>query len=204
MDLDFKVSADVLIPRPETEELVRWILDDLNDSSEPVSILDLGTGSGCIPIALAKNRPNAVIGAVDISMNALRIAKENAKLHGVTIHFSQADILGLNTKLERGYDIIVSNPPYVRELEKNEMSANVREYEPEIALFVPDKDPLVFYRGIAKFASAQLSPNGFLYLEINQNLGAEMVALLEQYSFKNIELRKDMYGNDRMLKAVKI
>ena len=204
MDLDFKVSEDVLIPRPETEELVRWILEDLNDSSEPVCILDLGTGSGCIPIALAKNRPNAVIGAVDISMNALRIAKENATVHGVTIHFSQADILNLNTKLERGYDIIVSNPPYVREMEKNEMSANVREYEPEIALFVPDKDPLVFYRGIAKFASAQLSPNGFLYLEINQNLGTEMVALLEQYSFKNIELRKDMYGKDRMLKAVKI
>lgn len=204
MDLDFKVSENVLIPRPETEDLVRWILDDLNDSSKPVCILDLGTGSGCIPIALAKNQPNAVIDAVDISMDAIRIAKENAKVHGVTIHFSQADMLNLNSELEREYDIIVSNPPYVRELEKKEMRVNVKEYEPEIALFVSDKDPLIFYRSIAKFASAQLSPNGFLYLEINQYLGTEMVALLEKYPFKNIELRKDMYGKDRMLKAVKI
>lgn len=202
MDLELKVTEKVLIPRSETEELVRWILDDLKDTSNSVRILDLGTGSGCIPIALKKNLPTALISAVDISTEALHIAKGNADFHEASINFSQADILNLNDALKHTYDIIVSNPPYVKELEKKEMRKNVTAYEPEIALFVPDEDPLVFYRSIVKFASTHLSGNGFLYLEINQYLGKEMVALLEDYQFKNIELRKDMYGNDRMLKAV--
>lgn len=202
MDLELKVTDKVLIPRPETEELVRWIISDLKDTLKPVRILDLGTGSGCIPIALKKSVPIAQVSAVDISTDALHIAKENAIINDVNINFLHADMLNLSDVLKLTFDIIAANPPYIRELEKKEMHANVTDYEPEIALFVPDEDPLVFYRSIVKFASAHLSRNGFLYLEINQYLGAQMVALLEAHQYKNIELRKDMYGNDRMLKAV--
>ena len=202
MDLKFMVGPEVLIPRPETEELVRWILNDYQEiSNKSLRILDIGTGSGCISISLAKNLKNAKVSALDISPDALEMAETNAKTNGVTIDFFQADIL--QVEIQSQFDIIVSNPPYVRVLEKEEMSTNVLAYEPEIALFVSDKDPLVFYRAIAAIAEKSLTKNGSLYLEINQYLRKEMVNLLEKYTFKNIELRKDIFGNDRMVKAVK-
>lgn len=202
MELDFKVNSEVLIPRPETEALVRWILDDVKATEGPVSLLDMGTGSGCISIALMKNMPNAMVKALDISRKALEIAKENANKHQVNIDFFQADMLAL--ELEQNFDIIVSNPPYVRELEKAEMQINVLDHEPGMALFVPDQDPLKFYRAILKFASGHLNDKGALYLEINQYLGNEMVALLTHYGFSSVELRKDMFGNDRMVKGRKL
>jgi release factor glutamine methyltransferase len=202
MDLDFKVNEQVLIPRPETEELVCWILDDVKYLKQPLTLLDMGTGSGCIAIALAKNRSNATVTALDISLDALKIAKENAKTNSVTIDFFKADIL--NLKLELDFDIIVSNPPYVRELEKVHMHTNVIDHEPKIALFVSDENPLRFYKAIVKFASDHLNAKGLLYLEINQYLGTEMIALLKDYGFSSIELRKDMFGNDRMLKGSKL
>ncbi len=201
MDMKFKVGPEVLIPRPETEELVRWILEDCNTRKEErLQILDMGTGSGCIPISLAKHLESAVVHALDISPDALRIARKNAAMNAVDVHFFEADIFQLEIQVT--YDIIVSNPPYVRELEKKEMSPNVLEYEPDVALFVSDKDPLVFYRAIVNFAAQSLSEKGCLYLEINQYLGEEMVQLLATHNFKHIELRKDMFGNDRMIKGV--
>jgi release factor glutamine methyltransferase len=205
MDLLFKVSPVVLIPRPETEDLVHWIVDDFQSANKAdLKILDIGTGTGCIPISLAKRLEGATISALDISSDALTIAQANAAKNEVTIDFYQGDILeGATTMpIRSNFDIIVSNPPYVRELEKKEMHANVLEHEPDIALFVSDKDPLVFYRAIAIFAEKNLAKNGSLYLEINQYLGKEMILLLGEYNFKNIELRKDIFGNDRMVKAV--
>jgi len=205
IDLLFKVSPDVLIPRPETEDLVHWIVDDFQSANKAdLKILDIGTGTGCIPISLAKRLEGATISALDISSDALTIAQANAAKNEVTIDFYQGDILeGATTMpIRSNFDIIVSNPPYVRELEKKEMHANVLEHEPDIALFVSDKDPLVFYRAIAIFAEKNLAKNGSLYLEINQYLGKEMILLLGEYNFKNIELRKDIFGNDRMVKAV--
>lgn len=213
MDLNFKVNKNVLIPRPETEELVRWMLNDIKVMAPRPKILDMGTGSGCIPISLAKNVPEAQIMALDISPEALEVAKENTKTHNVQIDFLLADILNLDSSrntaqkgygnIEQDYDIIVSNPPYVRHLEKEHMHANVLLHEPEMALFVPDEDPLKFYRAIVKFASVHLKPKGCLYLEINQYLGNEMIHLLDAHMFDLIELRKDMYGNNRMIKGVK-
>ncbi len=201
MDLQFKVGPEVLIPRPETEELVRWILKDCKAKpQERLQILDMGTGSGCIPISLAKYLESAVVHGLDISLDALKVARSNAELNSVAVDFFQADMLQL--KIQSNYDIIVSNPPYVRDLEKNKMHSNVLDYEPEMALFVSDKDPLVFYRAIANFAKENLSKSGLLYLEINQYLGQEMVQLLEEHKFKHITLRKDMFGNDRMIKGV--
>jgi release factor glutamine methyltransferase len=218
MDLELKVNESVLIPRPETEELVQWILDDVDAEcsrsviSTPfndhnLKILDIGTGSGCIAIALAKHLPQAKVFALDVSKNALEVAQENAKSNQVDITFTQQDILelgpelGLELGLELDFDIIVSNPPYVRELEKEKIKKNVKKYEPGTALFVPDEDPLLFYRAIAQFSKANLEKKGSLYLEINQYLGAETKALLKAHNFSEIELRKDIFGNDRMLKC---
>ena len=200
MDMDFKVNPHVLIPRPETEELVRWVIEDNEKAELPLAILDMGTGSGCIPISLTKYLPNANIFGLDISLDALEVAQENNKIHGTKVEFFQADILNLNHK--NNYDIIVSNPPYVRELEKAEMQKNVIDHEPSIALFVPDEDPLKFYRAIVNFASRHLNDKGSLYLEINQYLGNEMIELLQKYEFHTIKLKQDMYGNDRMLKGI--
>jgi len=216
MDLEFKVNENVLIPRPETEELVQWIFDDIrsqkselrNRISEkddedfhpsPMTILDIGTGSGCIAIALAKNLPDAQVYAMDISMEALKVAQDNADKNGVEINFIEQDIC--NPDIELQFDIIVSNPPYIRELEKEEIKNNVKDFEPGIALFVPDDNPLLFYDAIVRFAENHLKKDGTLYFEINQYLGEETTALLKAHNFSEIELRKDIFGNDRMLRG---
>ncbi len=200
MDMDFKVNKNVLIPRPETEELVRWIVEDNKKNSSPITILDIGTGSGCIAISLAKNLPQVKVYALDVSDSALKVARENTQRNKTNVTFHQADILKLNT-LEIKFDVIVSNPPYVRELEKKEISNNVKNNEPHLALFVADKNPLVFYKTIVDFAQNNLKQHGSLYFEINQYLGNETKQLLDA-SFSEIELRKDMFGNERMLKGV--
>ncbi len=205
--LPFKVNQSVLIPRPETEELVEWILS-MNVDKKNLSLLDIGTGSGCIAISLAKHRPDWSITAVDISPDALAVAKENADENGVKVNFIEADVFHSSflashssPLIPHSFDIIVSNPPYIRELEKAEMSANVLDYEPTQALFVSDADPLIFYRRIARFANGNLAENGQLFFEINQYLGQETVDVLDEVGFKEIELRKDFFGNDRMILA---
>lgn len=201
--LPFLVNKDVLIPRPETEELVELILAESRKSKvESLRILDIGTGSGCIPISLKKNLPDAKVFAVDVSENALEVAKENAKLNSVEVNFIKINILETED-LDQQFDIIVSNPPYVRMLEKEEIKPNVLEFEPHLALFVEDNDPLLFYRKIAQLSKKNLNENGKLYFEINQYLGKETVGLLESLGFTNIKLLKDIYGNDRMVKCTK-
>ncbi len=201
MDMDFKVNENVLIPRPETEELVRWVLEDYRmDGNKEISILDIGTGSGCIAISLAKNMKRAKVYGLDISKMALKVAKENATMNQVEVEFLHADILNMEYFKDK-VDVIVSNPPYVRLLEKEKMKPNVIENEPGSALFVPDNDPLVFYRKINEIAKKNLKSGGRLYLEINQYLGKETKALFEN-GFIEVELRKDMFGNDRMLKGI--
>ncbi|MGQ1787954.1 MULTISPECIES: peptide chain release factor N(5)-glutamine methyltransferase [unclassified Saccharicrinis] len=197
--LPFHVNKHVLIPRPETEELVKWILDD-NHLSMP-KILDIGTGTGCIPISLKKNLPNAEVDAWDISPEALMVAQGNANLNQVEISFQLIDALNPTIDKKHHYDIIVSNPPYIRALEKELMQDNVLKHEPHLALFVEDKDPLLFYRSIGKLAKNMLKSNGLLYFEINEALGKETCALLQQLGFKWVELRKDLFGKDRMIKA---
>lgn len=201
-NLPFKVNEHVLIPRPETEELVDWIVADskLETQHSKLNMLDIGTGSGCIPISLAKNLPNTKVSAIDISLEALKTAEINAQLNNVDIHFIEKDILNTNS-LSEVYDVIISNPPYVRELEKDEMQKNVLDNEPHLALFVENNNPLLFYDKIADLAKSHLTKNGHLYLEINQYLGKETADLLNAKGFKNIELRKDIFGSDRMIKA---
>lgn len=199
--LDFEVNENVLIPRPETEELVEWIIKENTniESSKKLKILDIGTGSGCIAISLAKNIPNSEVFALDVSIKALAIAKKNAEINNVNITFVQKNILeGVN--LKQKFDIIVSNPPYVRNLEKHEIGKNVLNSEPHLALFVDDNDALIFYKKIAELAKINLVENSQLYFEINQYLAKETIELLENLGFKNIELRQDIYGNDRMVK----
>jgi len=204
--LTFKVNPSVLIPRPETEELVEWILSDLRKpkiSIEGLKIIDIGTGSGCIPISLKKNLPEAQLYALDISTEALGVSKQNAALNQTMVNFIQADILNLLNKQpsDEKFGIIVSNPPYVTDVEKKQMLPNVLQHEPHLALFVPDNDPLIFYKAIADFAIKHLDTTGSLYLEINENLGEETVQLLKQMGFKNIELRQDLSGKDRMIRS---
>ena len=201
--LDFEVNANVLIPRPETEELVDWILSDYKkEPSENCKILDIGTGSGCIAIALAKNITHAEITAIDVSEKAVELARSNASLNGVAVNFIRQNILETDD-LDGQFDIIVSNPPYIRTLEKAEIKKNVLEHEPHLALFVDDNDPLLFFRKIAALAKNSLKENGKLYFEINQYLGKEMIGLLTAMGFVDVELRKDIYGNDRMIRATK-
>ncbi len=211
--LRFEVNENTLIPRPETEELVAWILNSpIIHHPTSITILDIGTGTGCIPISLKTNLPQAKVLAIDVSEKAVQVAKRNAKLNEVEINFIQANILEVedlsklstsNFQLSTNFDIIVSNPPYVRHLEKTEIKKNVVDYEPHLALFVDDSDALLFYRKIAQLALLNLAPNGFLFFEINQYLGKETVELLGDLGFKNIELRKDIYGNDRMIRCEK-
>jgi release factor glutamine methyltransferase len=195
--LRFYVDKNTLIPRPETEELVEWIIKD-NANTKDFKILDIGTGSGCIAVSLAKNIPNATVFAIDVSEKALAVAKKNAQRNDVSVTFLEKNILETED-LDFQFDVIISNPPYVRHLEKAEIHQNVLAHEPHLALFVEDNDALLFYRKIAELAKKNLSKNGLLYFEINQYLGKEMVELLQQYDFKNIQLKKDVYGNDRMI-----
>lgn len=198
--LEFEVNENVLIPRPETEELVDWIIQkaESRGQNSEFKILDIGTGSGCIAISLAKNFPNAKVFAIDVSEKALQTAQKNAEVNDVNVTFIQKNILETKDLLDT-FDIIVSNPPYVRNLEKHEIKKNVLNYEPHLALFVDDNDALIFYRKIAELAQKNLAPNGQLYFEINQYLGKETFDLLQNMNFKNIELKKDIYGNDRMI-----
>ena len=200
--LPFKVNSSVLIPRPETEELVEWVLTSVDKSQPEINILDIGTGSGCIAISLKKNLSKAQVSAIDISTGALDVAKQNAVLNEVEVKFIEADILNpSNFNLQPVIEIIISNPPYVTLYDKSQMHTNVTDFEPHTALFVPEDNPLLFYKAIADFAVEKLKPNGLLFLEINESLGIETVEMLKIKGFKNIELRKDMSGRDRMIKA---
>lgn len=198
----FEVNENTLIPRPETEELVEWIIVESKNlkiqQSNNLNILDIGTGSGCIPISLKKEIPTAEVFTMDVSEKALKMARKNAVDNEVEVNFILQNILETESLIEK-YDIIVSNPPYVRNLEKQEIKKNVLAYEPHLALFVEDTNALLFYRKIAELALTSLAPNGKLFFEINQYLGKETVELLENLGFKNIELRKDFVGNDRMI-----
>lgn len=196
--LPFKVQTGVLIPRPETEELVDWIIQ--NHPQQTPHILDIGTGSGCIAITLAKHLPQAQVNALDVSPQALTIAQQNAALNGVDIRFIQDNILSPSTLAfaNQSLDVVVSNPPYVTPAEKAQMHANVLAHEPELALFVPQDEPLLFYEAIAQFAQQKLKPKGALYFEINELFGQATQAMMEQKGFTNVEIKKDMFGKDRM------
>lgn len=196
--MEFAVNSSVLIPRPETAELVDWIARE--HTTQQPRILDLGTGSGCIAIALSKQLPQATIEACDISAEALTVAKENARMNEAPVSFFTHDMLDLGTPLPHSYDILVSNPPYIRQSEAADMSIQVTEWEPHTALFVPDDDALRFYRAIAELGQTEaLRPGGHIYVEINQALGKETVALFEAYGYQDVKLRKDIYGNERMI-----
>ncbi len=200
--LPLNVNRAVLIPRQETEELVEWIISDHRQLSP--NILDIGTGSGCIPIALAKNLPGSTATGWDISTEALRVAAENALRNEVKVDFFCVDILKPDLLDHHGkFDIIVSNPPYIALSEQPKMDRNVTHYEPHLALFVPDNDPLIFYRKITELASCLLNPKGLLYFEINEKYGTEMGELLQSKGFRIIELRKDINGKARMMKGEK-
>ena len=199
--LEFKVDTNVLIPRPETEELVAWILKQA-DSSQPLKILDIGSGSGCIAVSLAKHFPNADVYALDVSPAALEMAQYNAQQNGVQLNGIQANVLEWeNTELQ--FDIIVSNPPYVRESEKERMAPNVLEHEPHLALFVENNNPLVFYQAIVALSKQALKKQGLLYFEINEYLGEETKALFSSDDFENVQLKTDVFGKNRMMRASK-
>lgn len=200
--MEFAVNPSVLIPRPETAELVDWIASD--HATQQPRILDLGTGSGCIAIALSKRLPQAMVEACDISTEALTVAKENARTNEAPVSFFAHNMLNLDTPLPHSYDILVSNPPYIRQSEAADMSVQVTEWEPYTALFVPDNDALRFYRAIAELGQTEaLRPGGHIYVEINQALGKETMALFETYGYQDVELRKDIYGNERMIRVKK-
>jgi len=204
--LHFKVNPSVLIPRPETEELVDWVISSVGSSELAAGeFLDIGTGSGCIPISLKKNLPNVQISAIDISLEALQTAKENAELNKVDVNFIENDILNPtnHSLLTTHYSLIVSNPPYVTLEDKKLMHTNVTDFEPHTALFVPENDPLIFYKAIADFASDHLEKGGLLFFEINESYGKQVVDILNSKLLINIELRKDISGKDRMIKANK-
>lgn len=198
--LDFKMNPSVLIPRPETEELVEWILSDIEKINPHV--LDIGTGSGCIAITIAKHFQYATVDAWDISEEALEIARENGRMNHVSVQFSKVDVLKEHSSKKK-YDIIVSNPPYIKESEKELMQENVLSFEPHEALFVPNEEALIFYDRIADIAKKQLKNGGLLYFEINQTKGEEIVQMLINKNFQNIELKKDISGNNRMVRAMK-
>jgi release factor glutamine methyltransferase len=200
--LPFYVNKSVLIPRQETEELVDWILRD-NESVDNLRLLDLGTGSGCIPISIKKEKENTYIEAIELSEDALSVAKDNAELNQVDIVWIKNNILDLTHNTDIPFDVIVSNPPYITNAEKKSMDKNVLEFDPHLALFVENETPLVFYEKIADYAIHQLTNRGALYFEINEHLGKEMINLLEEKNFTSIELRQDLNGRDRMIKALK-
>ena len=198
----FYVDERVLIPRTETEDLVKWVLNDFNDKEDQFNVLELGTGSGCIAICLAKEQKKCNIEALEVSKAALQVARKNAKLHDVAINFIHKDM----TRLERWskpLDVIISNPPYIEPDEKKEMLPNVLDHEPHLALFTPKKEPLYYYKKIIVMANRSLNLNGCLYLEINPKYKDELVTFIKTLTFKDIELRNDIFGKNRMLKAVK-
>ncbi|MGB7786302.1 MAG: peptide chain release factor N(5)-glutamine methyltransferase [Salinimicrobium sp.] len=196
--MKFRVNKNVLIPRPETEELVEWMVENLSSFRSDVNILDIGTGSGCIAISLAKQLPQVKVTAWDISDAALETAKKNAELNNVNVAFEKVDVLKVS-KMSKNFDVIVSNPPYVRELEKQEMHRNVLEFEPEGALYVKDEDPLLFYRKIAELAGEN-SGVELVFFEINEYFGEETAALLKAKNFRST-LKKDIFGAERMLRG---
>ncbi len=196
--LPFFVNNSVLIPRPETEELVEWIIKE--NGERPIDILDIGTGSGCIAVSLAKNLPSVNVFAWDISAEALMVAKKNAELNEVDVKFENLDILK-TVNCSKKFDIIVSNPPYVTDSEKKEMEKNVLAYEPHLALFVPDDNPLMFYDRISDFALQNLFPGGKVYFEINRAKSDVVAQLLKKKGFAEVEVRKDISGNERMISA---
>lgn len=201
--MELMVNDQVLIPRPETEELVEWVLLD-HPAQPALRLLDVGTGSGCIPIALKKQWPSADIWAIDVSPTAISIAEKNAFTQHTPVRFLQQDVLAPDAQqVLPSFNIIVSNPPYIRDLERTEMQKHVYDYEPNIALFVPDNDALLFYRRIAQLAKDKLEAGGKLYFEINEALGKEVMALLEKTGFTDVQLKQDMFGKDRMVKGTK-
>ncbi|NVJ46763.1 MAG: peptide chain release factor N(5)-glutamine methyltransferase [Cytophagia bacterium] len=199
----FKCGPGALIPRPETEELISWIIDDHNQiassSNHQISILDIGTGTGCIPITLALELKGLKAEGIDISKDALNLARKNTEYLKAEVTFTQLDILEEELPVE--YDIIISNPPYIPESDKAQMHSNVLEYEPGLALFVPNKDPLIFYRTIAQKAKPSLSNKGKLYFEIHESFGEEVKQLLESEGYSDIIIRQDLQGKDRMVRA---
>jgi release factor glutamine methyltransferase len=197
--LPFNVRTGVLIPRPETEELVDLIIKD-HKGKEGLNILDIGTGSGCIAVSLAANMPSCSISAMDISADALQIASENAVLNKAPVLFIQHDI-SQDCKGEEKFDIIVSNPPYIERPETELMRQNVLKFEPDLALFAPESDPLFFYRKVLEFAVLHLNSNGRIYFEINERFGEETKVLMEEFGFQNIDVLKDLNGKDRMVKG---
>ncbi len=206
--LTFKVNPSVLIPRPETEELVDWVLKELKNTRhehDSLKILDIGTGSGCIPISIKKHIYSAEVFAVDISPQALETARQNSDLNEAPVTLIQDDILNPSQDIliNSQFSLIISNPPYVTFSEKDQMKANVLEHEPHLALFVPDDDPLIFYRAISDFALKHLPERSLLFLEINENLGPQTLDLLKEMGFSNIELRQDIRGKDRIIRAVR-
>jgi len=198
--LSFNVNSSVLVPRPETEELVEWVINSTH-ADKPCRILDIGTGSGCIAIALAKHLPGGTVTAWDVSPEAIKTAESNARKNDVSVFFELKDVLQIAAEEMEQFDIIISNPPYVRNLEKELMKQNVLNHEPHLALFVTNDDPLLFYRQISRLAAERLSAGGLLFFEINREMGKETMHLLSENRFREIELRKDLSGNCRMLKA---
>ncbi len=199
--LPFKVDRRVLIPRPETEELVDWIIRE--NRNLPVRILDVGTGSGCIAVTLARKLSGATVSACDVSENALHLAAANAETNNAEIAFFLFDLLSSGVALSHKYEVIVSNPPYVREGEKSFMNPNILDYEPGLALFVPDEDPMLYYRHLVLLGRKYLQDGGKLYLEINENFPEEVSRLLQQAGYFAMEIRKDINGKARMVRGSK-
>jgi release factor glutamine methyltransferase len=200
-DLKIHVTKDVLIPRPETEELIYWINENIDNKKE-LSFLDWCTGSGCIALALKKNFPKSNVKGYDISDSAIEIARKNALENNLEVDFQINNALDFNSEVLK-YDVIVSNPPYIPEKDKAEMHPNVLNFDPELALFVPDSDYLKFYKSITNFAFIHLNNLGELYFEIHENYAYETIEVLEESGFSSIELKKDLQGKDRMIRAIK-
>lgn len=202
-DLKLYVDNNVLIPRPETEELVALVIDAYERSPNPLRILDIGTGSGCIPVLLSSKFPKAEVFASDISKEALQVAKKNSKNHQTSVTFLEDDILNTKLKFTEPLQVIISNPPYIAASESAEMQSNVTEFEPNIALFAPDSDPFIFYKAIAVNAYNWLEPGGRLYLEINQRFGKETAAIIRDAGFTGIQVLKDLSQHDRFIVAMR-
>ncbi|HTL80545.1 MAG TPA: peptide chain release factor N(5)-glutamine methyltransferase [Bacteroidia bacterium] len=202
LGMKFKVNEDVLIPRPETEELVMMVVEKCKNFPGTISLIDIGTGSGCIAVSLKKKLEHCHVYAIDVSPAALEVAKENAEMLDAEIHFSQVNILDEPSRDKLPpVSVIVSNPPYVKYSEKEKMERNVTEYEPHQALFVNDEDALVFYRAIAEFGKKKLKPNGKIFVEINENLGIETALLFQRSGYAHVELKKDLQGKERFIIA---